>query len=132
MKETDCAFELQVNFTYEGEETPALETELLRAASGKCIVLCGSSGCGKTTLLRCLNQLIPQFYEGQLKGFCRIGCKDLADLSIGETGRLAASVFQDPRSQFFTLNSSAEVAFGLENMIKTEEHPGSRKLLGFL
>ena len=121
MKETDCAFELQVNFTYEGEETPALETELLRAASGKCIVLCGSSGCGKTTLLRCLNQLIPQFYEGQLKGFCRIGGKNLADLSIGETGRLAASVFQDPRSQFFTLNSSAEVAFGLENMGFTGE-----------
>lgn len=36
-------------------------------------------------------------------------------LRIGEIGELAASVFQDPRSQFFTVNSSNEVAFGLEN-----------------
>ena len=35
--------------------------------------------------------------------------------SGGEIGELAASVFQDPRSQFFTVNSSNEVAFGLEN-----------------
>ncbi len=36
-------------------------------------------------------------------------------LRIGEIGELAASVFQNPRSQFFTVNSSNEVAFGLEN-----------------
>lgn len=80
-----------------------------------CGVLCGGSGCGKSTLLRCINGLIPQFYEGELKGFCRLGGKDTAGMSIGEIGELAASVFQDPRSQFFTVNSSNEVAFGLEN-----------------
>ncbi len=36
-------------------------------------------------------------------------------MSIGEIGESAASVFQDPQSQFFTVNSSNEVAFGLEN-----------------
>ena len=41
--------------------------------------------------------------------------QDTAGLRIGEIGELAASVFQDPRSQFFTVNSSNEVAFGLEN-----------------
>ena len=44
----------------------------------------------------------------------RVG-QDTAGLRIGEIGELAASVFQDPRSQFFTVNSSNEVAFGLEN-----------------
>ena len=82
---------------------------------GRCVVLCGGSGCGKSTLLRCINGLIPQFYEGDLKGFCRLAGKDTDGLSIGEIGELAASVFQDPRSQFFTVNSSNEVAFGLEN-----------------
>ena len=79
------------------------------------MVLCGGSGCGKSTLLRCINGLIPQFYEGELTGFCRLDGQDTADFSIGEIGELAASVFQDPRSQFFTVNSSNEVAFGLEN-----------------
>ena len=37
-------------------------------------------------------------------------------MHIGEIGELVASVFQDPRSQFFTVNSSTEVAFGLENL----------------
>ena len=78
-------------------------------------MLCGGSGCGKSTLLRCINGLIPQFYEGELTGFCRLSGKDTDGLSIGEIGELAASVFQDPRSQFFTVNSSNEVAFGLEN-----------------
>ena len=79
------------------------------------MVLCGGSGCGKSTLLRCINGLIPQFYEGELKGFCRLNGQDTAGMRIGEIGELAASVFQDPRSQFFTVNSSGEVAFGLEN-----------------
>ena len=115
MNQNEYAFEVQAEFTYEGEAKPALQTGLLRAEKGQCIVLCGPSGCGKTTLLRCLNQLIPQFYEGDLKGICRIDGQDLSGLSIGQTGQLAASVFQDPRSQFFTLNSTQEVAFGLEN-----------------
>lgn len=86
-----------------------------KAERGKCIVLCGGSGCGKSTLLRCLNGLIPQFYEGEMTGFCSLNGKSTEELSIGEIGELAASVFQDPRSQFFTINSSTEVAFGLEN-----------------
>ena len=39
----------------------------------------------------------------------------MEERTIGDTGRLASSVFQDPRSQFFTLSSSTEIAFGLEN-----------------
>ena len=50
-----------------------------------------------------------------MTGFCRLAGHGTADLSIGEIGELVASVFQDPRSQFFTVNSSNEVAFGLEN-----------------
>lgn len=82
---------------------------------GRCVVLCGSSGCGKSTLLRCINGLIPQFYEGERMGFCHLNGQDTDGMSIGEIGELAASVFQNPRSQFFTVNSSNEVAFGLEN-----------------
>ena len=107
--------DFKFNFCYQDEKTPALSNVAEQIEHGKCIVLCGGSGCGKSTLLRCLNHLIPQFYEGELKGFCYIQGKDTAELSIGEVGELAASVFQDPRSQFFTINSSTEVAFGLEN-----------------
>mgnify|MGYP004563782731 FL=1 len=105
----------QFDFTYEGEKIPALKQIEGSVKQGKCIVLCGSSGCGKSTLLRCINHLIPQFFEGRLTGFCCINGKDTGEMTIGETGEIVSSVFQDPRSQFFTINSSTEVAFGLEN-----------------
>lgn len=107
--------EFDLNFLYEGAKSPALKNVKGKVDRGKCIVLCGGSGCGKSTLLRCINHLVPQFYEGELKGACYIDGRDTSQLSIGEMGGLAASVFQDPRSQFFTINSSTEVAFGMEN-----------------
>ena len=107
--------DFEFEFQYSEESTPTLRKVSGNIPAGRCVVLCGGSGCGKSTLLRCINGLIPQFYEGELKGFCRLDGQDTADLSIGEIGKLAASVFQDPRSQFFTVNSSNEVAFGLEN-----------------
>lgn len=113
--------DFKLNFCYEGENQSALQDVKGTVPSGQCIVLCGDSGCGKTTLLRSMNHLIPTFYEGSLKGYCRMKGQDINALSIGETGKLAASVFQDPRSHFFTVNSSTEVAFGLENHGVTQE-----------
>ena len=107
--------DFEFEFQYAEEKKPTLGHTCGHIPAGRCVVLCGGSGCGKSTLLRCINGLIPQCYEGELKGFCRLGGKDTAGMSIGEIGELAASVFQDPRSQFFTVNSSNEVAFGLEN-----------------
>ena len=107
--------DFEFEFQYSEESTPTLRKVSGNIPAGRCVVLCGGSGCGKSTLLRCVSGLIPQFYEGELTGFCRLDGQDTADLSIGEIGELAASVFQDPRSQFFTVNSSNEVAFGLEN-----------------
>ena len=107
--------EFEFEFQYAEAKLPILRQVGGGIPAGRCVVLCGGSGCGKSTLLRCINGLIPQFYEGELKGFCRLNGQDTAGLRIGEIGELAASVFQDPRSQFFTVNSSNEVAFGLEN-----------------
>lgn len=113
--------DIELDFCYEDEKVPALKGIKGSIERGKCVVLCGSSGCGKSTMLRCINRLIPQFYEGKLKGFCHVNGMDTERLSIGEVGEMAASVFQDPRSQFFTLNSSTEVAFGLENFGFSDE-----------
>ena len=107
--------DFEFEFKYAEGKAQVLRQTAGSIPSGRCVVLCGGSGCGKSTLLRCINGLIPQFYEGELKGFCRLNGQDTTGMSIGEIGELAASVFQDPRSQFFTVNSFNEVAFGLEN-----------------
>ena len=107
--------DFNLGFTYKDRRKPSLIDAEGHIEAGKFIVLCGCSGCGKSTLLRCINHLIPEFYEGKITGFCMIGGNDISGLSIGDVGKQVASVFQDPRSQFFTVNSSSEVAFGLEN-----------------
>ncbi len=104
-----------LTFTYDGASQKALRQVRGSVEPGRCIVLCGASGCGKSTLLRCINRLIPEFYEGDFEGRCTIEGRDTASMSIGDVGEVAASVFQDPRSQFYTTNSSSEVAFALEN-----------------
>ena len=115
MRKEFAMIDFEFEFQYAEEKKPTLQKVGGSIPVGRYVVLCGGSGCGKSTLLRCINGLIPQFYEGELRGFCRLNGQDTAGMSIGEIGELAASVFQDPRSQFFTVNSSNEVAFGLEN-----------------
>lgn len=57
-----------VNFTYNNSDKGALKDVSITIGSGECVLLCGESGCGKTTITRMLNGLIPHFYEGEMHG----------------------------------------------------------------
>jgi energy-coupling factor transport system ATP-binding protein len=104
------------SFWYSGSKTASLDGISLLAQKGECILLTGKSGCGKTTLLRLVNGLIPHFYEGRLEGKISIDGTELAQLTPAELSTLVASVFQNPRSQFFNTDTTSEIAFGCENL----------------
>lgn len=82
---------------------------------GSFVLLCGASGCGKTTLTRLFNGLIPHYYEGDLSGQVLLDGKEYKDLSLFEISEKVGSVFQNPRSQFFNVDTTSELAFGPEN-----------------
>jgi energy-coupling factor transporter ATP-binding protein EcfA2 len=103
-----------VCFSYDGEE-PQLNNLSLEIDKGECVLVTGASGCGKTTLTRLINGLIPHYYEGELTGDLQLNGKSTSTLADWEYGEQVGSVFQDARSQFFTSNVLDELAFASEN-----------------
>lgn len=104
-----------VSFTYSGENRGGVKGINLNISKGEFVVLCGESGCGKTTITRLINGLIPHFYEGDLKGSVTIDGKEISKQPLYDTAKLVGSVFQNPRSQFFNVDTTSEIAFGCEN-----------------
>ena len=96
-------------------DAAAINDVSFHVRKGECLLLTGLSGCGKTSLLRVLNGLIPRYYEGELSGSVFVGQEDIANLPIYEVSKKAATVFQNPKSQFFNLDTTSEILFFLEN-----------------
>ena len=111
-----------INFRYAGgTDAGGLVNIDLIIPDGQVILLCGQSGCGKTTLTRLVNGLIPNYYEGELSGEVLLDGKNISRLPLYETAKYVGSVFQNPRTQFFTVDSTSELAFGCENQGLPEE-----------
>ena len=105
-----------VNFTYNNSDKGALKDVSITIGSGECVLLCGESGCGKTTITRMLNGLIPHFYEGEMHGKVTVCGMDVQKEEIYNISQKVGSVFQNPRSQFFCMDTTSEIAFGCENL----------------
>jgi energy-coupling factor transporter ATP-binding protein EcfA2 len=104
-----------LSFKYSGSNEFSLYKININIAEGECIVFTGKSGSGKTTLTRCINGLIPEFYQGEMTGVVTVNGEQVQGNSLWEKEPVCGSVFQDPRSQFFTTNTTSEVSFAMEN-----------------
>lgn len=94
----------------------ALNNISISVKKGECILLTGISGCGKTSVLRTINGLIPNYYEGKLLGSIEVLGESIKEKPIYDISKKVSTVFQNPKSQFFNLDTTSEILFFLENM----------------
>ncbi len=113
---TEGIISTKASFTYPHSDSPFLKDISVAIRPGEVVLICGKSGSGKTTFTRLLNGISPQFIEGELVGeVSTYGLKADED-AIEEYVPVVGSVFQNPKTQHFNLDTTSELAFPCENM----------------
>ncbi len=109
-----------VSFAYQNYDEsqsnePVVKNINLDIKKGECVLLTGETGGGKTTILNIINGLIPEYYQGELKGEVAINDKDATKLFIAEKANKIGYLSQNTRLRFFNRNTSDEICFGAAN-----------------
>ena len=115
MPETPLIVE-NLTFRYRDRQSTAIKDISFTANSGEILLVAGASGCGKTTLLRILNGLIPRSYKGELTGRALIFGEETITWKLSQISQKVGTVLQDPERQILGTKVLNEVAFGLENL----------------
>ena len=106
-----------VDFFYEtAESESSLKNVSVTVPKGQVVLLCGESGSGKTTFGRLINGLIPCYYDGKMDGQVFVNKISTAGIQLHELAETVGSVFQNPKSQFYTLLTDTEIVFACENI----------------
>jgi energy-coupling factor transport system ATP-binding protein len=103
-----------VTYRYPGATSPSLDAVDLEIGPGLTLIVGGSGG-GKSTVLRLLNGLVPQFHGGRISGSAVVDGLDPLRTPIPRLAQSVGLVFQDVETQSVYGTVEREVAFGLEN-----------------
>lgn len=88
-----------LTFTYPGAAEPVLKDASVTIEEGDFVAIVGNNGCGKSTLCKTLNGLIPHFIRGDMEGQVLIGGEDTKEQEIGTLAKKAGYVYQDFENQ---------------------------------
>lgn len=103
-----------LKFWYPGAEKAALDGIHLKIEPGEFVVICGKSGCGKTTLLRHLKSVLTPY--GRREGEILYQGQPLETVSARKQAGEIGYVMQSPDNQIVTDKVWHELAFGVENL----------------
>ncbi|MDD5371494.1 MAG: ABC transporter ATP-binding protein [Anaerolineaceae bacterium] len=105
-----------LSFRYRRRTEAAIKDVNFTLEAGQLMLVAGASGCGKTTLMRCINGLIPFTYHGEMQGDIRVFGRSVRGMSLAELSQSVGTLLQDPERQIVGSYVLNEVAFGLENL----------------
>lgn len=103
-----------LSFQYPDTEKKALDNLSFTVRAGEFIVICGESGCGKTTLLKMLKRELSP--HGEKVGSIRYNGVEQAQLDDRTAACDIGYVLQNPENQVVTDKVWHELAFGLESL----------------
>lgn len=103
-------------FRYRDRQETAIRDISFSAEKGEVLLIAGASGCGKTTLIRSINGLIPRSYKGELTGRVLVYGEETKGWPLSRISQRIGTVLQDPERQILGTKVLNEVAFGLENL----------------
>lgn len=115
------ATNLTYSYLYEGGKHRSLDNVSFSVKKGEFVAILGHNGCGKTTLARHLNALIP-VQEGELKV---AGLDARGKANLWRIREACGMVFQNPDNQFVSSIVEEDIAFGLRNFGTPEEEISS-------
>lgn len=111
-----------LSYTYPGRTEPTLKKVCLEVPEGSVVLITGPTGCGKSTLMKCLCGIIPHETGGVMKGRVQIGrLHDTRQANLYQITKQVGLVFQNPDEQIFATLVRDEVAFGPENRGAAED-----------
>ncbi|MBA4380830.1 MAG: energy-coupling factor ABC transporter ATP-binding protein, partial [Anaerolinea sp.] len=105
-----------LSFRYRDRQETAIHDISFAANAGEILLIAGASGCGKTTLIRAINGLIPRSYKGEMNGRVLVHGEDTAGWKLSQISQKIGTVLQDPERQILGTKVLNEAAFGLENL----------------
>lgn len=99
-----------------GQDKESLNGVSMEVLDGECILLTGESGSGKSSIINSINGLAFEYENASLEGSIKLDDKEIKELELYEISLLIASVFQNPKTHFFNVNTTMELLFYLENI----------------
>ena len=105
-----------LSFRYRDRQGAAIHNLSFTVNAGEVLLIVGASGCGKTTLVRCINGLIPRSYKGEISGQVLVFGEEVQGWKLSQISQKIGTVLQDPERQILGTKVVNEVAFGLENL----------------
>lgn len=118
-----------LTYTYPGAERPTLMGINLEIEQGDFLAIVGNNGCGKSTLCKTLNGLIPHFIAGEYSGEVHVDEITVADNDIGTLAQEVGYVYQDFENQIVRPTVLDDASYACMNYAMKDYEERGRKAL---